>query len=232
MYSNENENGFLYSEAIYCGNSPNTIFTNCTIYGNKDIGLSISGDSPIITNCIFWGHDEEDISGDIDSNSLTFSCLEDNDGGIGTIHSNPDFKDAGSGNFHISIESPCIDAGNDGAPSLTFLTHDIDNETRIFDFDNDANNHIDIGADEYRWIISLSERDNESNITLQWDSLSGETYYIEYTDNYVDAQTTWIRVNQSVTGQTTCTSWSDDGTQTSPAPDNDGVIYRFYRVIF
>ena len=232
IYSNENENGFIYSEAIYCGNSSDTVFTNCTVYGNADIGLTISGNSPTITNCIFWGHDDEDISGNINPNRLTYSCLQDNDGGTGTIHTNPCFKDPASENFHINIDSPCIDSGNDGAPFLSLLTSDIDTETRIFDFDNEASEHIDMGADEYRWIITLTEQDNDSSITLEWDSISGETYYIEYVDNYFTQETTWSRVTQSITGQTTSTTWTDDGSETSPEPDNDGVLYRFYRVVF
>ena len=43
---------------------------------------------------------------------------------------------------------------------------------------------------------------------------------------------TWTKVQQGVTGQTDKTSWIDDGSETSPPPDNEGVINRFYKVGF
>jgi hypothetical protein len=42
----------------------------------------------------------------------------------------------------------------------------------------------------------------------------------------------WTRVAQSITGQQGSTSWTDDGTETSPAPDDSSVDHRFYRVVF
>lgn len=43
---------------------------------------------------------------------------------------------------------------------------------------------------------------------------------------------TWTKVQQGIIGQTDTTSWTDDGTETSPAPDDVGVINRFYKVVF
>ncbi len=180
---NETESGFLFGEAIYFTNAPSAILTNCTIYGNTEGGIRISGQSCQITNCILWGHTGNDISGTVDNSKITYSCIEDAIGGIGCIHTNPTFRNVNSKKLNISIESPCIDAGNDNASSLEILKKDIDGDPRLFFFSN-ATNIVDIGADEYRWSISSYEMDNDA-ICLEWESKGNETYYVEYTNDNI-----------------------------------------------
>ncbi|MCP5463075.1 MAG: hypothetical protein H7A34_07935 [bacterium] len=49
--------------------------------------------------------------------------------------------------------------------------------------------------------------------------------------NGTEESVKWHRVTTSVIGQEGTTSWTDDGSETSPAPDNDGVTQRLYRVV-
>jgi hypothetical protein len=56
------------------------------------------------------------------------------------IQQDPMFVDAGAGDFHLQSGSPCIDAGDNNAPSLP--AEDFEGENRI------SNGTVDIGADE------------------------------------------------------------------------------------
>jgi len=51
------------------------------------------------------------------------------------------------GNFHLRRNSPCIDAGMNGAPEMQSV--DIDNGQRIVDGDDNGSAVVDIGADEF-----------------------------------------------------------------------------------
>lgn len=64
-------------------------------------------------------------------------------GGTNALDLNPEF--VGGGDYHLdsSVPSPCIDAGDNGAPSLP--TTDFDGEPRIYP----AGGTVDMGADEY-----------------------------------------------------------------------------------
>jgi hypothetical protein len=56
------------------------------------------------------------------------------------IQQDPLFVDVGAGDFHLQSGSPCIDAGDNNAPSLP--AEDFEGENRI------SNGTVDIGADE------------------------------------------------------------------------------------
>ena len=181
--SNENESGFLFGEAIYLTDASSSILTNCTIYGNTAEGIRISGQSCQITNCILWGHTENDITGTVDNNKITYSCIEDTIGGIGCIHTNPSFRNISSEKLNLSIESPCIDVGDDDASFIEILKKDIDGDPRLF-LSSNSTSTVDIGADEYRWSISSYEIDNGS-ICLAWESKANQLYYVEYTNDNI-----------------------------------------------
>jgi hypothetical protein len=63
------------------------------------------------------------------------------------ISVDPNFVDPVNSDYHLGSSSPCIDAGNDAAPSLPL--YDFDGEPRIFDGNGDGEAKVDIGADEY-----------------------------------------------------------------------------------
>lgn len=51
------------------------------------------------------------------------------------------------GNFHLRSDSPCIDAGMNGAPEIQ--THDFEKDQRVVDGDDNGSALTDIGADEF-----------------------------------------------------------------------------------
>ena len=59
----------------------------------------------------------------------------------GNIQETPQFVDADEGDYHLTLNSPCLDAGDESAPGLA--ENDLDGDPRIL------GESVDIGADEY-----------------------------------------------------------------------------------
>jgi hypothetical protein len=133
--------------------------TNCTITGNvADLaGNGIPGGaiskqrgSLTVTNCIMWNDTPDEIY--VYEGTAPVVTYSDVDGagvytGDGNINQAPLF--VGGEDLHLQASSPCIDAGNDSAPSLPGT--DIDGESRIVDVpppDVDSGS-VDMGADEF-----------------------------------------------------------------------------------
>jgi len=128
----------LYAGGIYLGIS-NGEMSNVTICGNTTEGygggLSFSGRSDVIVaNTIFWANLPEQIAGRGNSNpqatiELSFNDLQDGQNAIsivgnsrvlfrnGNIDSDPLFVNIDHQDFHITDDSPCIDAGNPDSPA-------------------------------------------------------------------------------------------------------------------
>jgi len=128
------------------------VVTNCVFYGNSasDKGGAIRNESssPDITNCILWadtaGTSGNEIYNDGSSTpNVTYCYIE----GIITGGGDPQFVNPSSGDFHLQPSSPCIDTGNNSAPSLPIT--DFENDQRIIDGDLDGTATVDIGVDEY-----------------------------------------------------------------------------------
>ena len=76
----------------------------------------------------------------------------------GNIKSDPLFVDVDSQNFHLQPDSPCIDAGNDGAPSLP--SKDYDGRDRII------GPHVDMGPYEEDDVdIEVSKSDSQDPVS-------------------------------------------------------------------
>jgi hypothetical protein len=56
------------------------------------------------------------------------------------------------GDYHLLPTAPVIDAGHNSACPL--LTEDIDGDNRVIDGDGDETPIVDIGADEYQWVLA------------------------------------------------------------------------------
>ena len=63
------------------------------------------------------------------------------------INEDPLWEDPAVGDFHLQAGSPCIDAGENGAPGIP--TTDFENESRTMDGNGDGSSVADMGADEY-----------------------------------------------------------------------------------
>ena len=68
------------------------------------------------------------------------------------IHEDPLFVDPTNGDFHLQSTSPCIDQGDNNAPSIP--AEDFEGDSRIIDGDGDSNAVVDMGADEFRPLVA------------------------------------------------------------------------------
>lgn len=133
---------------IYTESHVAAIVTNCTFYdntaGDEGGGIFTGNYATLtLTNSILWA-DKPDEVGKTDLATATISYCDIQDtsyaGSSGNFVSDPLFVDALNDNFHLQIESPCINAGNNSAPGIP--SEDIDGNYRIM------YGQVEIGADE------------------------------------------------------------------------------------
>jgi C1A family cysteine protease len=146
--------------------------TNCTFYGNSTHwdgyggGMSYhSYSSPTVTNCIISTNTasmgggiyaDENSSPIIDYNDVWNNSADNYSGcaaGAHDISQDPLFVDPGTGDFHLQSGSPCIDVGDNSAPSLP--STDFEGDSRPADGDWDSAVVADMGADEYVPVLGL-----------------------------------------------------------------------------
>ena len=134
------------------------VITNCTFTGNlaNQSGAIFSNNSSLsLTNCILWGDTPDEIGG----GTITYCDVQGGTGqpwfGTGCIDTDPLFMDADG---HLSVGSPCIDAGiNSAVPE--WLETDLDGNPRI------VNDIVDMGAFEAGSVEALA--DMVINLNLQ-----------------------------------------------------------------
>lgn len=160
----------------------NIILTNCTIVNNyaPDGGALYLDESTVTaTNCILWNNDINEDNYYIKLRSATLSIeycvVQGGRGSIGgsgscpyrwdipqndynNIEDDPLFVSELNGDYHLNLLSPCIEAGNNDAPSLPIK--DIDGDPRIIfrgittiTFPPDPPPTVDIGVDEYNILL-------------------------------------------------------------------------------
>jgi len=107
----------------------NTIANNASFFGVGGI-LNVQG-TPHISNCIIWGN-QDDLEG-VSVEMVNHCDIEDGDfdGERGNISVAPLFKHPATGavlsnDYHLKVESPCIDAGTSAyVPSVDFEDEDV-----------------------------------------------------------------------------------------------------------
>jgi len=153
----------LSGGGLHCYHASPTI-TNNTFYGNQaDYGGGLCLElfsSPSVSNTIFWGDvatngPEVALRYNTAPTTLNISYSDVQQGqsaifidpgctlnwGLGMIDTDPLFLAESEDDFHISLSSPCHDAGDNAAPRLP--ESDFEQDLRI------ANDQVDIGADEF-----------------------------------------------------------------------------------
>jgi len=150
--------------------------TNLTISGNtasQGGGIEAwSNAHPEVINSIIWDNTPTAVSlfgtGDID---ITYSDIDGGWGGEGNIDADPLFTDANSGDYTITDESPCKDAGT--------ADTDGDGEDDITDYNGSA---PDMGAFEITLpaITGFTFYTFDTYISLTWDPTNqdGFQYYL------------------------------------------------------
>lgn len=137
-----------YGGGIHFRDTATVTVTSNTVFGNyADYyggGISCENSSPTIMNMILWdnvagygsGHEYYFYSNA--NPTLTYSDVKGGAPGTGNIDADPLFVEPGTGDFHLTWGSPCIDVGS--------------NITYPEDFEGDPRIHlgnIDMGADEF-----------------------------------------------------------------------------------
>jgi len=104
-----------------CCSSSSPEIVNCTVINNRSYGIYYSSGETI--NCILWNNGD-----DLHNSKATFSCIEDDDAGIGNLSVNPRFVDPNNGDYHLAADSLCIDAG---APWSDYSREPMPNGNRV-----------------------------------------------------------------------------------------------------
>jgi len=119
--------------------------TGCTFSGNSagddGGGMFNRNSTTTVTNCILWDDMPDEIYNDgITLPIVTYCCVQGGYSGTGNIDVDPLFFDAGNGDFHLTWQSPCREAGDDTA---AVDPEDFEGDPRI------ALGSVDMGADEF-----------------------------------------------------------------------------------
>ena len=113
-----------------------------------------SSSSPTVTNNILWGDSPSEIYNVSSSSpSVAYSDIQGGYTGTGNINADPLLADVANGDLHLQQGSPCIDAGDNSAPSLPATDFEGDDrkidDPKVADTGNGTSPIVDMGADEY-----------------------------------------------------------------------------------
>ncbi|MBN1348132.1 T9SS type A sorting domain-containing protein [candidate division KSB1 bacterium] len=198
FYENYLETGGGGGGAV-CNVNSTTSIINCTFYKNTAVlragavlNYSTTADAPAfaaIVNSILWQNSasfDRDVcdyapSTGTATSDLRYCCIRIEPLQNGNINSEPDFLDPGLGNFQLSENSPCIDAGSPDTSSLNLPETDLAGNRRITDGDQDSQAVIDIGVYEFK----LNQHPLISGIS-DFSFVSGESYIINLDTCVID----------------------------------------------
>jgi len=127
----------------------NAIIVNNTVAKNSAgaAGGGMYACNGTIVNSIVWDNYAGSDPALAVSAEPNYSCIQGGDLGQSNIDDDPIFVDPNTDNYHLTIYSPCINAGNNDLVPET-LSLDMDGETRIFSFEPNGIPIVDMGADE------------------------------------------------------------------------------------
>ncbi|MGD8451883.1 MAG: right-handed parallel beta-helix repeat-containing protein [Phycisphaerae bacterium] len=144
--------------ALECNASPfwpaHFALMRCTLFGNsaaQGAVLACDGQHPSdvsFSNSILRSEGTAIWNNDGSTINITYSDINGGWPGDGNIDEDPLFVDPASGDFHLSPDSPCIDAGDPAfvpAPGES----DLDGQYRLWDGDGNGVAIVDMGADEF-----------------------------------------------------------------------------------
>lgn len=163
-----------YGGGLYCGfDSSSAVITNTILWNNhavyqaKEIwvGDPSHPSHPTISHSVVEGGMSSVVVGQ--NCTLTW--------GLNMITDDPQFVDAASDDYHVGIDSPCIDIGHSTAPGIGAV--DFDGQTRVFDSDGDLLAVAEIGADEVRPLHVPT--DYASIQAAIDDAVTGETVLVQ-----------------------------------------------------
>jgi predicted outer membrane repeat protein len=162
------ENSSDSNGGAICNNQVDPQIWNSTFYGNTAaagysggayFGFNLS-DGPYVYNSIFWENTPNQLQINDPRYYVGHSNVQGGWTGSGgdNIDDNPSFVDPDTGDFHLSIGSPCIDTGRYFGAALP---DDLDGVLRPHDGDGDGTAKWDMGAYEFTHITLIGD--------LNWD---------------------------------------------------------------
>ncbi|MCX7011812.1 MAG: right-handed parallel beta-helix repeat-containing protein [Candidatus Sumerlaeota bacterium] len=182
LYSNQSlgDGGGVYDDRS------TGLMANCTVTDNtaSGLGAGVYNDTGTIHNAIAWQDQGADIVVRQDAlsglwyGSVDYSCMGQYVGpeGLGNLFVDPEFVDPDALDFHIRVDSPCVDTGR----FIKDLLTDFEGGMRPFDGDGlgagttgDGSDY-DIGADEFQTpglpILAGVTDNKDGTIKLSWDN--------------------------------------------------------------
>ena len=141
--------GYMNNYARDGGGVDNGTLVNCTLVANtaEEIGGGVKNSS--LENCILWNN--INLTGATSNyyvSAISFSCTTPLPmSGIGNINENPLFMDLVNSNFHLQIQSPCIDIGQNDTWMQDAV--DLDGHPRVI------NGRVDMGAYEFCFDVGV-----------------------------------------------------------------------------
>ena len=185
------------------------------LYLNTGRGLENCTDS--ISNSIIWGNGMDQLIGCF---VPSYCDIQDwTGGGTGNISADPNFVNEMTGDYHLSVSSPCIDAGDPNG--LYAGQFDIDGDSRVM------GSNVDMGADEVSrvWYV-------DGSVASSGDGRMWQTAF-KYLDEALSAasvnEEVWVAAGEYYRGISGLTGyWQFDDGSGSTAVDaegnNDGTL--------
>jgi len=174
----EAKNNIIYSNGsgIRIGElSYSALLRNNTIVNNNDYGIYVSTDStaPVISNCIIWNSNVA-----LQNCTATYSCYS-NASGSGNISSDPSFVDSNNNDFRLSLQSPCLNAGDSSQSYTGELDYEGNPRVEL--------GIVDIGADE----ALSSTKSMRFNITMNEEEFYPIIYSSYEIMEYLTPEMSW-----------------------------------------
>jgi len=187
-----------YGGALYACGGP---ITNCTIVGNfGTYGGDLTNCWGLIANCVIWENRQDFNNVIYGSHIPLFSCLQVYVPGAGCINTDPRFLNPGywdengtaedesddywvEGDYHLQMDSPCIDAGN-YFYCMQVPSTDLDGMTRM------VTAQVDMGCYEYDstadrdgdWLADTLEPDDADNPDRDGDGIPDGVEILQQAD--------------------------------------------------
>jgi hypothetical protein len=142
----------------------NTIVDNDTVGTTyAEYASQIYNCNATIESCVIASRVDPEIKA---SSTPSYSCISDwSDGGIGNISADPAFIDRDNGDYHLSVESPCIDAGGE-SPNFNDVDFNLNPRgVHSINVPRGDGSGYDIGAFEYQGpFILASDADGSETV--------------------------------------------------------------------
>jgi predicted outer membrane repeat protein len=219
-----NDGGGIYGSTI----------VNCVLARNSaKTGGGIFGGS--LYNCIVWSNFASLAGANCDIGStVSYSCTTPAPAGLGNVSNDPKTVNFGAGDFHLTSNSPCVEAGiNSGI----FWTEDLDGNPRL------RNIYVDIGAYEYQgeaialfWLQKYSLPTNGSATHMHSDGDGMDNWEEYMADTHPTEATSYLGLasfSRSATGPGVVLTWQSATSRTYGVERmTNAVVDSTYETVF